>query len=60
MIDFKLADIKLESSEGYLLKLGKIRRRVSKFFTFFVTMRFKIYADISNVFIPTRKEITFP
>ena len=58
MIDFKLADIKLQSSEGYLLKLGKIRRRVSKSVTLLVKMRFKIYAD--NVFIPTRKEITFP
>ena len=33
-IDFKLADKKLESSEVYLLKLGKICRRILKLFTF--------------------------
>ena len=56
MIDFELADIKLESSEAYFLKLiwEKICRRISKLFTFFVKIRFEIYADISNVFIPTR------
>ena len=39
-IDFKLADIKIERSKAYLLKLK---------------MRFEIYADISNVSIPTRE-----
>ena len=35
-IDFKLVDIKLlESSDAYLLKLGKICRRILKLFTFF-------------------------
>ena len=34
-IAFKLVDIKLESSEAYLLKLGKICRRILKLFTFF-------------------------
>ena len=33
-IDFKLADIKLESSEAYVLKLEK-NLRVSKLLTFF-------------------------
>ena len=34
-IDFKLADIKLESSEAHSLKLEKICRRVPKSLTFF-------------------------
>ena len=35
-IDFKLADIKIESSKAYLLKLlRKICLRVSKLLTFF-------------------------
>ena len=34
-IDFKLANIKLEYSMAYLLKLGKICCRISKLFTFF-------------------------
>ena len=33
-------NIKLESSEAYLLKLGKICRGISKLFSFFVKMRF--------------------
>ena len=37
-IDFKLADIKLESSEAYLLKLEKICFRVLKLLSFFVKM----------------------
>ena len=37
-IDFKLADIKLESSEAYLLKLEKICLRVLKLLSFFVKM----------------------
>ena len=56
IVDFKLADIKLESSEAYLpwLRLGKICRRISKLFTLFVKMRFQMYADIQNDFIPAR------
>ena len=56
IVDFKLADIKLESFEVYLpwLRLGKICRRISKLFTLFVKMRFQIYADIQYDFIPTR------
>ena len=57
MIDFELADIKLESSEANFLKLvlEKICRRISKLFKFFVKMQFEtVYADISDVFIPTR------
>ena len=46
-IDFKLGGIKLESSEAYLLKLGKNLSWVSKLFTFFVKIRFQIYTDIS-------------
>ena len=58
MIDFELADIKLESSEAYFLKLvqEKICRRNSKLFTIFVKMRVEtVYADVSHGFIPTRK-----
>ena len=39
-IDFKLADIKLESSEAYLPKLEKICHRVLKLLTFFAKTRF--------------------
>ena len=38
-ISFKLADIKLESSEAYLLKLGKICCGISRVFSFFVKTR---------------------
>ena len=56
-IAFKLADVKLESSEAYLLKLGeKICRRISKLFsTFFVKMCFKYMSISQRFFIPTRK-----
>ena len=47
-IYFKLADIKLESFEAYLLKFRKICRRVSKVFTFFCKNAVS-NADISNV-----------
>ena len=39
-IDFKLADMKLESSEAYLLKLEGKLSWVSKILTFFVNMWF--------------------
>ena len=55
-IDFKLADIKLEELLGLNAEVReKICRKISKLFTFFVKMQLKIYADISNVFILTRK-----
>ena len=47
-IDFKLADIKVESSEVYLLKLGKICVRFGRCLHFLVKMWFKMYADISK------------
>ena len=53
-IDFKLADIKLDSSESYLLKLGENLSKDFKVIYTFVKMRFLIYADISDVFRPTR------
>ena len=36
---------------------GEIFRGVSDLFTFFVKTRFQIEADISYVFVPTRKSI---
>ena len=40
-IDLNLADIKLESSEAFFAEVrGKIGRRISKLFTFFVKMQF--------------------
>ena len=39
-IDFKLGDIKLESSEAYLLDLGEFYRGTSKLFTFFMKIRY--------------------
>ena len=61
-IDFKLADIKLEELLGLNAEVREksvVRfhsySQVIKLFTFFVKMRLKIYADISNVFILTRK-----
>ena len=47
-IDFKIADIKVESSEVYLLKLGKICVRFGRCLHFVVKMWFKMYADISK------------
>ena len=39
-IAFELADVNLESSEAYLLKLTKHLRGISKLFAFLVKMRF--------------------
>ena len=47
-IDFKLAELKLEISEAYLLKLGENLSLENCGF-------FLIHADISNAYIPTRK-----
>ena len=40
-IAFKLTDVKLESSEAYLLKLGKNLSGISKLFNLFVKCGFK-------------------
>ena len=59
-IDFKFADIKLESSEAHLLKLEDVCRRVPKLLTFFCKnavlnvcrylKRFYTYKKINNIF----------
>ena len=55
-IDFKLADIKLEELLGLIAEVReKSVVRFRSYSHFFVKMRLKIYADISNVFILTRK-----
>ena len=56
-IDFKVADIKLESSEG-IMKLVKNLSQDFKVISFFVKMRFNNVA-ISHVFIPTKTYIIF-
>ena len=54
-IDFKLADIKLESSEAYLLKLEKnLSLGFEIIDIFFKKCGFITYADTSNVSMPTR------
>ena len=43
-------------SEAYLLKLGKLCRRISKLYSFFAKIQFYIYMEISQTFfIPLRK-----
>ena len=59
-IDFKFADIKLESSEAHLLNLEDVCRRVTKLLTFFCKnavlnvcrylKRFYTYKKINNIF----------
>ena len=60
-IDFKLADIKLDSSEAHLVKSEKICRRVPKSLTFFCKKavlnicrylkRFYTYKKMNNIFL---------
>ena len=50
----KLADTKLESSEVYLIKYGKICCLDMKLWTFFVEMRFLKYVRISKDFTPIK------
>ena len=58
-IDFKLADIKLESSE-VIMKLEKnLSQDFNKVISFFVKMWFRINVNISHIFTPTRKYIIF-
>ena len=54
-IDFNLADMKLESSEAYLLKLGENLSWDFKVIYLFCTKN----ADISNVFIPQENKEHF-
>ena len=58
MIAFKLADVKPESSEAYLLKLVKnlsVDFEVMYIFHKNVVLN-KLYVDISKVFIPTKNK----
>ena len=50
-IDFKLADIKLESSEAHLVKSEKICRRVPKSLTFFWKKSGLKHMPISQTFL---------
>ena len=58
-IYFKLADIKLESFEAYLLKFRKAVEGFRKYLHFFVKMQFQmpisrmfhIYNKINNIFL---------
>ena len=59
-IDFKLADIKLESSEAHLLKRGKYLSNDFKIINIFCKNTVSIpYADISDVLILKRNLIAF-
>ena len=59
-IDFKLADIRLESSE-VIMKLEKnLSQDFNKFISFFVKRWFRINVNISHIFTPTRKYIRMP
>ena len=58
-IAFKLADVKLESSEAYLLKLGKNLLWDFEIICIFRKNAVLYICPYLKVFIPTRKLITF-